>query len=169
MCRIYQPSQETRALRSALGQFATGVAVVTTSGGDNTPVGMTINSFNSVSMTPPLVAWCIDRRAASYPVFARTSQFCISVLNDNQTELARRFASRGANKFRDIACDDAAPVIEDACAFFRCDTYQRVLLGDHLMLIGRVIAFGKQARSPLLFAGGQFHTLLNDSNTDIAA
>ncbi len=169
MCRTIKPSQETRALRDALGQFATGVAIVTASGEDSTPVGMTINSFSSVSMTPPLVAWCVDRRAASYPVFARTPHFCISVLNDDQAELATRFASRGEDKFRDMTCNGSAPVIEGACAYFRCDTYQRFLLGDHLMLIGRVIEFDKLARTPLLFARGRFHTLPVADAADIAA
>lgn len=159
MCRTLVPRLETRALRDALGQFATGVAVVTTTADDNTPVGMTINSFTSMSMTPPLVAWCVDRRAAGYPVFAHTHHFCISVLADDQIELAKRFATPGGDKFRGIACDGSAPVIEGACAYFRCDTDQRFLLGDHLMLVGRVIEFEKQTAMPLLFAQGRFHTL----------
>lgn len=169
MCRTLLPDPDTRALRDALGHYATGVAIVTATGDEGTPVGMTINSFTSVSMTPPLVAWCVDRRAASYRIFAGATRFSISVLAAHQADLARRFATRGEDKFRDINWRTSAPVMEGSCAHFCCETYSRVLLGDHLMLVGKVTDFDSRATSPLLFARGEFQSLPATVAGDIAA
>ena len=155
MCHQVQPQQNVRALRQALGQFATGVAIVTAADPRNRPLGMTINSFSSVSLSPALVAWCVDRSAASYRGFATADRFCITVLADDQQELAQRFATRGADKFHDIRSDAQGPRIEGGCARFECVTYRRVLLGDHLMIIGRVERFDAQPASPLLFVSGR--------------
>lgn len=169
MCRKLVPSDKTRALRDALGQFATGVAAVTTLVDGRRPVGMTINSFTSISLAPPLVAWCLDRQAASYLAFARAPRFCISMLSADQASLARRFSRRGADKFADIPVGDEAPVIEGACAYFRCEAYKRVSLGDHLMLVGKVIDFDKRCSAPLIFARGELLPLPVRSVDEIAA
>jgi flavin reductase (DIM6/NTAB) family NADH-FMN oxidoreductase RutF len=149
-----------RSLRAALGQFATGVAIVTTLDQDQQPVGMTINSFSSVSLTPALVSWCIDRRAASYATFAQARRFALTVLAADQADLALRFATRGADKFRGIEIHDRqAPVIANACAWFRCESYRSIALGDHRMLVGRITEFGNNDLQPLVFRGGQFQQL----------
>jgi flavin reductase (DIM6/NTAB) family NADH-FMN oxidoreductase RutF len=153
-------SDKTKALRTAFGQYATGVAIVTALDKDQQPVGMTINSFSSVSLTPALVSWCIDERAASSATFASAERFALTVLAADQAELALRFATRGANKFHGIDVDDGqAPVIEKACAWFRCDLYRSIALGDHRMLVGRVTEIGNNGLQPLIFRGGQFQQL----------
>lgn len=149
-----------RALRDALGGFPTGVAIVTALADNRQPIGMTINSFASVSLSPPLISWCIDRRAAAYEPFARASNFAVTVLSAEQVELAERFATRGANKFRDIdVCCNRPPLIAGGSAWFRCEKTYSLLLGDHRMLIGRVIDFGSNPRTPLVFSDGRFQSL----------
>ncbi|MGI9294957.1 MAG: flavin reductase family protein [Pseudomonadales bacterium] len=160
MCRTIKRTQDSRALRDTLGQFPTGVAVVTALAANGRPVGMTINSFNSISMTPPLVAWCVDRRAISYQTFARTRQFTISLLAEEQLELAQRFAIRGEDKFHGIPVErNTAPIIPDSCAWFQCTTDRQILLGDHLMLVGQVTDFERYPKRPLVFAQGTFQQL----------
>lgn len=153
-------SGDTRSLRAALGQFATGVAVVTALDRERKPVGMTINSFSSVSLTPALVSWCIDRQAASYASFICARHFTLTVLGAQQADLAMRFATRGADKFRGIeVVGGQPPVIDGACAWFSCESYRSLALGDHRMLIGKVIEFGNNNLQPLVFGGGQFRQL----------
>lgn len=160
MSRQINNRDETVSLRNTLSQFPTGVAIVTAFDENRQPVGMTINSFNSVSLAPALVSWCIDRQAASYETFLKATGFAVTVLAEGQAELAQRFATRGANKFRgiEIAGNDA-PVIPQGCAWFKCETYQSILLGDHTMLVGKVIEFAKKPIQPLVFRGGQFQQL----------
>jgi flavin reductase (DIM6/NTAB) family NADH-FMN oxidoreductase RutF len=169
MFRTLSPDPNALVLRDALGQFATGVAVVTAMRDAGSPVGVTINSFTSVSLTPPLLSWCVDRRAGSYQVFAAARHFCISVLSDDQAHLARHFASRGEGKYHSINGDGPVPTIEGACAYFFCETSHRILLGDHLMLVGRITEFEKQTRSPLLFVRGEFLPLPTGPILEIAA
>jgi flavin reductase (DIM6/NTAB) family NADH-FMN oxidoreductase RutF len=153
-------SDDQKALRGALGQFATGVAIVTALDRQQRPAGMTINSFSSVSLTPALVSWCIDRRAVSYATFANVNRFALTVLAADQADLALRFATRGADKFRGIEIvDDQAPIIANACAWIRCESYRSIALGDHRMLVGRVTEFGINDLPPLVFRGGQFQQL----------
>ena len=148
---------DTRALRTALGAYPTGVAIVTTNPDIDNPVGMTINSFCSLSLDPPLVGWCIDRNSACLEAFKRCQGFSISILNAGQERLARRFATRGADKFAGITCDLAyGPLIPEACAWLRCSLVSQVPLGDHLMLVGRVGEFGDSERAPMVFSRGRF-------------
>jgi 3-hydroxy-9,10-secoandrosta-1,3,5(10)-triene-9,17-dione monooxygenase reductase component len=143
--------------RNALGQFPTGVAIVTALADNLQPVGVTINSFNSISMSPALVSWNIDHGAASYHSFTKANSYTVTVLAEYQADLAIRFATRGENKFRNIDIEgNEAPIIPGGCAWFKCDIYRSILLGDHTMLVGRVIEFATNSASPLIFKGGQF-------------
>ena len=152
-----------RELRHALGRYTTGVAIVTAPGTDGKPVGMTINSFSSVSLAPALVAWCIDRGAASHEAFVNAGQFTITVLAANQAETAVRFATRGAAKFRDTeTARDAAPVITGGCAWFKCNRYRVIPLGDHTMLIGKIREYARHPPNPLIFSDGSFQRLQTD-------
>jgi flavin reductase (DIM6/NTAB) family NADH-FMN oxidoreductase RutF len=163
-----QPDRQ-RALRDTLGRFPTGVAIVTAMGRDARPVGMTINSFSSVSLAPPLIAWCIDLRADSYPAFVNADRFAITVLAENQQDLAMRFASRGVDKFRGIEWTEAeAPLIPGGDAWFRCRRYRRFSLGDHAMLIGEIVEFGQHTNEPLVFANGRFQHLRGETAADEA-
>ncbi len=164
MCRVSSKNDNKRLFRFSLGQFPTGVAVVTCYDDAHGPVGMTINSFSSVSLTPRLISWCIDKTASSYSVFKRCKEFTITVLSREQQSLAQRFATKGANKFVDIPyIKDIAPVIPEGSAWFQCITYKTISLGDHLMMIGLVIDFEQNSHAPLVFAQGQF-TKLSESN-----
>ena len=149
-----------QALRNALGQFTTGVAIVTAPDEDARPVGMTINSFGSVSLAPALVSWCIDRHAGSYESFVNAESFSITVLAAHQVELAMRFATRGADKFRDIDTGgEAAPVIAGGCAWFKCERYRSIALGDHRLIVGEVRKYAQSQAAPLVFSGGCFREL----------
>jgi flavin reductase (DIM6/NTAB) family NADH-FMN oxidoreductase RutF len=160
MSHQFNSREEIVLLRGTLGQFPTGVAIVTALNESHQPVGMTISSFNSVSLTPALVSWCIDHRAASYESFANATSFAVTVLAEGQMELAQRFATRGENKFRGIEIvGNDAPIIPQGCAWFKCETYQSILLGDHTMLVGKVIQFAKNPLQPLVFRGGRFQQL----------
>lgn len=157
MCRNRKATLDTKALRDTLGHFPTGVAVVTTAPEGLTPAGMTINSFQAISLEPALVGWCIDRRAASYQTFRRCGQFTLSFLDERQQSTAQRFATRGEDKFAGLkAKNSAGAVIPGACAWLQCRLYRQVSLGDHLMLVGEVTDFGKCGGRPLVFARGQF-------------
>jgi flavin reductase (DIM6/NTAB) family NADH-FMN oxidoreductase RutF len=154
------------ALRSALGRFTTGVAIVTAPGKDARPVGMTINSFSSISLSPSLISWCIDRHAASFETFVNAERFSITVLAAHQTELAIQFATRGVDKFRNLeTTGELAPVIPGSCAWFICDRYRVIPLGDHSMLVGEVREFTQCQVAPLVFSGGCFRELQSNSHT----
>lgn len=150
------------ALRLALGQFATGVTVVTCLGRDGRPVGLTANSFSAVSLTPPLVLWSLRVNSPSLPAFRAASHFAINVLAADQLELSRRFASQTVDKF---ALGDwetglgGAPVLARAPAVLECERQQEHLTGDHVLFIGRVGRLSGQGGSPLLFHGGNYHAL----------
>ncbi len=163
MSKNHTHDDARRELRHALGRYTTGVAIVTAPGADGRPVGMTINSFSSVSLAPALVSWCIDRDAASYETFVNTGKFCITVLAENQAELALRFATRGADKFRDIESDsEGVPAIAGGCAWFKCDLYRSFDLGDHTMLIGEIREYARHSPAPLVFSDGSFQRLQTD-------
>jgi len=160
MSQAYKSNDEIREFRGALGHFPTGVAIVTALADNQQPVGMTINSFSSISLMPALVAWCIDRRADSYEVFVNATSFNITVLAEHQADLAMRFATRGADKFRDIDFgDNEVPVVPGGSAWFKCDPYRSILLGDHTMLVCKVIDYAGNSIQPLVFSGGQFQQL----------
>lgn len=170
MCKLLTQDIDTRQLRKTLGQFPTGVAVVTTVSSEGQPYGLTINSFSSISLTPALIGWSIDRRAGSYAAFAKTERFAITILNENQEEIARRFARKGIDKFRGINHDPVNPiVIPGGSAWFQCQTFQRFLLGDHLLLVGRVLDSDVSNAQPLVFARGEFHNLPSPQPALLAA
>ena len=160
MCQAKTKSFTSLAYKQALAQYATGVAVATTLGAQQQPVGMTINSFCSISLQPALVSWCIDVNAHSYPAFAKADHFALSVLSEKQQALAVRFAQRGVDKFKDIPLlEGKAPIIPNACAWFYCRAMHRLILGDHLMLVGEVVDFEQRPQAPLVFAQSQFNQL----------
>ncbi|MEM7566824.1 MAG: flavin reductase family protein [Pseudomonadota bacterium] len=157
---------DTRALRRALGQFATGVTIVTCRAPDGALVGMTANSFSSVSLDPPLVLWSLDKRARSYEAFAGAEAFAFSVLGVDQIDLSNRFAGRGLgpgdDKFAGLDWTPGlagVPLIPDAAATFECRLERTVEAGDHLIILGRVERFARYAHSVLVFAEGRYGTV----------
>lgn len=148
--------------RAALGMFATGVTIVATRRPDGTPVGMTVNSFNSVSLAPPLVLWSLARTASAMPVFEGCTHYAVSVLGVAQKALAERFASRVAGRWDSVDCTDGlggAPLITGAVATFECSNRSRYGEGDHTIFVGEVLRCRHLAgAAPLLFHGGRFYT-----------
>lgn len=154
-----------RALRRALGQYATGVAVVTAHPPGGRPVGMTINSFTSVSLRPPLVLWCIANAAPSRPAFATASHVAVHILAAGQQQLASRFAGRPLrryDKFEGLAVGaglGGAPLLDGAVARFQCRTIRLVDTGDHSIVVGEVGLFETFGGEPLVFHAGQYQAL----------
>ncbi len=151
---------DPRDLRNALGQFATGVTVITAVTPDGQRIGVTANSFTSVSMDPPLVLWCPGKHLRSLPAFLAASHFAINVLASDQHELSRQFAANNADKFAGVATRDGVagvPVLEGALATFECRTVARHDAGDHVIYIGQVERYAHAPADPLVFQGGSYH------------
>lgn len=149
------------AFRMALGRFVTGVTVVTTLDARGAPVGLTANSFNSVSLDPPLVLWSLSRRSANLPVFERASHFAVNVLSVDQKALSDRFARPMEDRFRDVAWTPGAggvPVLSGCAAVFECASEQRYEGGDHVIFLGRVERFDHENRVPLAYHAGGYAT-----------
>jgi len=157
-----QTPEDKRALRSALGAFATGVTIVTARAGDGTPVGFTANSFTSVSLDPPLLLVCLAHTSRGYAVFREAEGFAVNVLAAEQETIARLFATPGADKFTRTAWRpgrSGAPILEGCLATFDCAMHQRLTAGDHDILMGRVLGFTRREGEALLFHGGAFQRL----------
>jgi 3-hydroxy-9,10-secoandrosta-1,3,5(10)-triene-9,17-dione monooxygenase reductase component len=153
---------DPQKLRRGLGAFVTGVTVVTTRSPAGEPVGLTVNSFNAVSLSPPLVLWSLALHAASYESFKRASHFVVNVLAVDQVGLSERFARTGNDKFAGVAWRTTIaemPVLEGSAASFICRTAHRYPGGDHEILVGEVLAFERNARAPLVYADGCYTTL----------
>ena len=147
----------SRDLRTALGKFATGVTVVTTAGEDG-PVGVTVNSFSSVSLDPPLILWSLARTSSRLPVFEQASHFAVHVMNHKQEDLCRAF-SRDARAFDSLAMrqnQKNIPIIEDCLACFECARHAVHAGGDHLIFVGRVEAVSLTHTDPLIFFDSNF-------------
>lgn len=150
--------------RAALGRFATGVTIVTARAPGGAGVGVTANSFNSVSLQPPLVLWSLARDAGSLAVFEACSHYAINVLAADQKSLAQRFAQKGERRFDDLVFSSGwggAPVFDGVVASFECANRSRYHEGDHVIFVGEVVACQHRAdNKPLLFHGGAFFTEL---------
>ncbi len=160
--RAADPAFSALEFRAALGMFATGVTIVSARTADGDLVGLTANSFNSVSLDPPLVAWSLSQRSLSLRAFRRGSHYAINVLAAEQRDLALRFAAPVGDRWAGVAWRPGvagAPLIEGAVAHFECFNRGRHDEGDHLLFIGQVEHCDhRPGASPLLFHGGQFYT-----------
>ena len=149
-----------RDFRSALGRFATGVTIVTAISPEGKPMGVTISSFNSVSLDPPLILWSLSRNSPKLAAFSQASHYAINVLAADQRGLSNRFASRAEDRFADVpvrAGLGAAPLIEGCCAWFECTPEACHPGGDHIIFVGRVERFARgAATSPLVFFDGAY-------------
>jgi flavin reductase (DIM6/NTAB) family NADH-FMN oxidoreductase RutF len=152
------------ALRASLGRFATGVTVVTATDDAGGRVGVTGNSFTSVSLDPPLVLWCLALRARSLPVFRAARHHAINVLAAHQQALASCFASPREDRFAgvEVHCGpDGTPLLVGALAHFVCRNAHAGIVGDHVMFVGEVICHRQTAGDALVFHGGRFATILH--------
>lgn len=164
---ILQDSLPNRAidpLRAVFGQYATGVGVVTAISADGSPAGMTINSLTSVSLSPPMVLWCLQRSSARFSVFAGAGYFGVSILAAHQERLARRFAARHPAPFRGLAWSRGAhgvPLLPGSLGQLVCRTVRQADGGDHLIIIGAPVdGEVTGGRPPLVFFGGRYHAAL---------
>lgn len=162
--KMAKSSIEPLAFRKALGAFATGVTIVTTTCyGEK--FGVTANSFSSVSLDPPLILWSLAKSSASLSAFAAASNFAVHILGSDQQALSNRFASKGIDKFAELALETGGsdvPLLPGCAARFECRTAYRYEGGDHVILVGEVIKFSHCDKAPLLFHAGRYATAARD-------
>jgi flavin reductase (DIM6/NTAB) family NADH-FMN oxidoreductase RutF len=155
-------SFDTKAFRHALGSFPTGVAVVTAAV-ESEPVGITVNSFTSVSLDPPLVLWCLKKDSNRYRVFIEAKGFTISVLGTEHENVSVRLARQGVHRLQDVELLETElgpPALADAHAVFECAREAIHDGGDHSILIGRVLRFARRDDgAPLVFYRGRYGAL----------
>lgn len=152
------PENDLRSYRDALGCFATGVAVVTAQIRGN-PIALTINSFSSVSLEPPIILWSIGQDSTYYQDFLEIKRFTIHILAANQKSIADSFAKPKGDKFLRIDwCYDEhqVPLLKDSMTRFFCQTHSHKTIGDHRVIFGRVLAYSHTQESPLIFFGGRY-------------
>ncbi len=151
---------DTKQLRNALGSFATGVTIITTRDEAGGAIGVTANSFNSLSLDPPLVLWSIGVKAFSYPAFAKATHFAVHVLAADQQALSDRFARPSTEKFDGVLFEHGlgeVPLFPGCAAVFECSTERCVEGGDHVIMIGRVERFSvNESALPLMFYRGRY-------------
>lgn len=153
---------DSRQLRAALGRFTTGVTIVTCVDDAGGRVGLTVNSFNSLSLEPALVLWSLRRESPSAAAFAAARHFAVNVLAEGQVGVSRRFAARRADRFGEGDWQPGlhgVPVLAGAAAVFECETASSQDAGDHVLFIGRVLACRDSAVAPLLFQAGHYRTI----------
>lgn len=154
------PDFDSSAFRAALGRFATGVTLVTALAPDGSPVGLTVSSFNSVSLAPPLVLWSLSLTSSSFATLDQCSHYAINVLAADQLELAKSFATRkGADRYTGVPWKPGShglPIIDGCTAWFECYNRSRYREGDHSIFVGEVERCGHIQAMPLVFHAGDF-------------
>lgn len=153
------PDVSPEAFRQVMGCYATGIVVVTTRDHEGVPVGLTVDSFNSVSMSPPLVLWSLALSAPSLPVFRDCPAFVVNVLASDQLDVCRQFATSGTDKFAGIDWTPGIhdmPVLTGTVATIECMNHCQYDGGDHEIMLGRVISTQVSERQPLVYSRGNF-------------
>jgi flavin reductase (DIM6/NTAB) family NADH-FMN oxidoreductase RutF len=153
---------EKNELRRIMGHFATGVTVITTIDKDGQPYGLTANALTSVSLDPPLLLICVDKKAESYPYFEESKVFTVNILAEGQESLSRRFAVSGGDKFKGVAYRNGAngaPILEGALAYIECKLYGSFEGGDHTVYLGEIEQAETVETKPLVFFRGGYRTL----------
>ena len=155
----------TRAFRDTLGMFATGIAVVTTRAANGEAIGLTVNSFNSVSLDPPLIVLSLARHLQSLSVFEACEYYAVNVLSEDQQHLSQLFATRSDEKFAGLDIDEGlygVPLLRGCCARFECRNTVRHEGGDHLLFLSEVVRFDREDHPPLIFHSGAYRRLAAD-------
>ncbi|KGA96535.1 oxygenase [Alkalihalobacillus alcalophilus ATCC 27647 = CGMCC 1.3604] len=151
--------------KEVMGNYPTGVTVVTTTTDDGVPLGLTVNSFASVSIDPLLILWSIDKRVSSYDVFTNTNKFAVHVLASDQSDVCQLFASRVDDRFANTEWEKSEhglPVLKNVAGVLQCETYKMVEAGDHMILIGKVIEIESEKKEPLLYHKRTFGPIPNE-------
>lgn len=157
-----QKKIDEATFRKAMSTFATGVAIMTCRGEDGRAVGMTVNSFTSVSLEPPLVLWCINQSIAPTAAFDAASHFAVHVLHRGQETLSNHFAVDTEDKFDGIEHSNGVaelPILTDFLSAFQCKIRNRVTAGDHTIVIGELVDYEIRDREPLIFYGSNYRSL----------
>jgi 3-hydroxy-9,10-secoandrosta-1,3,5(10)-triene-9,17-dione monooxygenase reductase component len=146
--------------RQVLGHFATGVTVITAAGADG-PVGLAVNSFTSVSLEPPLVAFCAALSSSTWPSIQQAGHFCVNIIAEDQEDVCRLFATKGADRFTTIGWREStrsgAPILEQVLAWIDCEIDAEHAAGDHIIVVGRVQEVGvERDGKPLVFFRGGY-------------
>ncbi len=156
-------TSDSKALRTALGAFATGVTIVTTRRVTGVDAGLTANSFSSVSLDPPMVLWSLSKTSSSIEIFREATHFAVHILAADQDALSGRFASKMADRFEGLVVERGhgeVPMLPDCSARFECRTAFQYEGGDHVIFVGEVLRFTHSDRAPLLFHGGRYGMLI---------
>lgn len=159
------------ALRRTLGVYPTGVCVVTCLDVGGRRCGVTISSFNSVSLDPPLVLWSLSNAAPSLPAFTAAERFAVNILEADQRELSTRFARPADDKFAGVACTEGmggVPLIRGAAAWLECSRYASYPGGDHTILLGEITRHAVGSARPLVFHGGEYRDIEQVMLTELA-
>ena len=154
---------DPNGFRNALGSFPTGVTVITTKDADGNLYGVTANSFNSVSLDPPLVLWSIGKTSTSYQAFMDAEFWNVHILAADQQAASNNFASKGGDKFVDIdflIAANGAPIVANCSAVMQCQTEHQYQGGDHIILVGRVLEFSDSGKEPLAFHRGRYASIV---------
>ena len=159
---------DARALRNALGHYTTGVTIVTTRTPDGGHTGVTVNSFTSVSLDPPLVLFCLATRSSLLSAFEQAGHFAINVLAKDQQALSNRFARPSSNTWTDVKYrigSHGCALVEGTLGAFECAQHGLYQCGDHLILVGRIVRFeATPAGEPLAFCQGSYGTFTRDQS-----
>jgi len=152
----------TRSFRDTLGMFTTGITVVTTRAPSGEPIGLTVNSFNSVSLDPPLIVWSLARHLPSVEVFENCEYYAVNVLAADQEDISNVFAARDDDKFAGLELEEGlydVPLLPRCCARFECRNTSRYPGGDHVLFVSEVVRFDREERPPLVFHAGSYRRL----------
>ena len=151
---------DRRAFRDTLAYFPTGVTIITTRAANGEPVGLTANSFNSVSLGPPLVLWSLAQYSPNLPIFQECAYFAVNILAEDQAALSRKFGSTHADKFAGIEWEEGMegiPLLAGCAAHLECKSQFRHYGGDHIIFVGQVERFAKFDRPSLVFSHSRYH------------
>jgi len=146
-------------LRRAFGCFPTGVTIVTTRSPDGSFAGLTVNSFTSLSLDPPLVLWALASQSASLRAFEAATHFAVNILAEDQAWVSRRFATKARDKFHGLSTRagiEGVPLLEGCSAHIECRMHSAQPGGDHLLFVGEVVRVAVLSRPPLLYVGGRY-------------
>jgi flavin reductase (DIM6/NTAB) family NADH-FMN oxidoreductase RutF len=149
---------DSKSLRRTLGRFATGVTIITARAADGRPIGLTCNSFSSVSLEPPLVQWSIAKTSRNHELMRLVSHFAVHILDVSQGDLCRCFSAKEGDRFGNVELEVGLydlPLLRRHHARFECETYARHEAGDHTIIIGRVLRLSEQEGEPLIFYRGE--------------
>lgn len=156
---MQKPAFDSMEFRRALGTFTTGVTVITACSAEGKPVGVTANSFSSVSLDPPLVLWSLAKTAHSLAVFKAADYFAIHILAAEQQDLSTRFASRGEDKFANLEVESGlgnTPLLDGCSTRMQCRTVHQYEGGDHIIFVGEVVDLTSSGEPPLVFQAGKY-------------